>query len=165
MKTGERFSRRKTRVVHVGNVPIGGGHPISVQSMTTTHTRQVRETLDQIRRLAAAGCEIVRVAVPAPPDAKALPEIVAGSPLPVVADIHFNTALARHALEAGVANRVTAACLARGLIVYPGNGTADGRRGDHLLLAPPFTVTEEELDEYLGLLAEGIGAVEKELGI
>ena len=68
-------------------------------------------------------------------------------------------------LEAGVANRVTAACLARGLIVYPGNGTADGRRGDHLLLAPPFTVTEEELDEYLGLLAEGIGAVEKELGI
>jgi len=103
METGERFSRRKSRVVHVGDVPIGGEHAISIQSMTTTHTRQVHETLDQIRRLAWAGCEIVRVAVPAPPDAKALPEIVSGSPLPVVADIHFNTALAMHALEAGVA--------------------------------------------------------------
>ena len=103
MKTGEVFPRRKARVVHVGDVAIGGEHPISVQSMTTTHTRDAGATLDQIRRLAAAGCEIVRVAVPAPPDAEALPEIVAGSPVPVVADIHFTTALAVRALEAGAA--------------------------------------------------------------
>ncbi|KPK43488.1 MAG: 4-hydroxy-3-methylbut-2-en-1-yl diphosphate synthase [Planctomycetes bacterium SM23_25] len=103
MKTVEPFPRRKTRVVHVGNVAVGGEHPVSVQSMTTTHTRDAGATLDQIRRLAAAGCEIVRVAVPAPPDAEALPEIVRDSPLPVVADIHFNTALAMRALEAGAA--------------------------------------------------------------
>ena len=82
---------------------MGGDHPVTVQSMTTTHTRQVRATLAQIRRLADAGCDIARVAVPAPPDAEALPRIVAASPLPVVADIHFSTGLAMKALEAGVA--------------------------------------------------------------
>jgi (E)-4-hydroxy-3-methylbut-2-enyl-diphosphate synthase len=97
------FRRRTTRAVRVGGIPIGGGSPISIQSMTTTHTRDVRATLDQIGRLAAAGCEIVRVAVPAMPDAAALPQIVQASPLPVVADIHFSTALALKALEAGVA--------------------------------------------------------------
>jgi (E)-4-hydroxy-3-methylbut-2-enyl-diphosphate synthase len=71
--------------------------------MTTTHTRDVAATLDQIRRLATAGCEIVRVAVPAMPDAEVLAELVRESPLPVVADIHFSTALALRALEAGVA--------------------------------------------------------------
>jgi len=71
--------------------------------MTTTHTRDVAATLDQIRRLAAAGCEIVRVAVPAMPDAESLADLVAESPLPIVADVHFNTALAIRALEAGAA--------------------------------------------------------------
>ena len=65
------FPRRETRTVHVGDVAIGGEHPVSVQSMTTTHTRDAGATLDQIRRLAVAGCEIVRVAVPALPDAEA----------------------------------------------------------------------------------------------
>ena len=97
------FERRTTRAVRVGNVPVGGGNPVSIQSMTTTHTRDVRATLAQIERLAAAGCEIIRVAVPAMPDAEALAEIVRASPLPVVADIHFSTALALRALEAGVA--------------------------------------------------------------
>jgi len=97
------FSRRKTRTVHVGPVPMGGDHPVSVQSMTTTYTRQSRATLAQIGRLADAGCDIVRVAVPAPPDAAALSKIAAASPLPVVADIHFTTGLALKALEAGVA--------------------------------------------------------------
>jgi len=82
---------------------VGGGEPVSVQSMTTTYTRDVAATLAQIGRLADAGCQIVRVAVPAPPDAAALPDVVAGSPLPVVADIHFSTGLAIKALEAGVA--------------------------------------------------------------
>ena len=97
------YERRKTRTVRVGGVPVGGGHPVSIQSMTTTHTRDAAATLEQIRRLAAAGCEIVRVAVPAMPDAEALTDLVKASPLPVVADIHFSTALAVRALEAGVA--------------------------------------------------------------
>jgi (E)-4-hydroxy-3-methylbut-2-enyl-diphosphate synthase len=87
----------------VGAVAIGGASPVSIQSMTTTHTRHIAETLGQIERLAAAGCEIVRVAVPAPPDADALPHLVAASPVPLVADIHFSTALALRALEAGAA--------------------------------------------------------------
>ncbi|MBL7139398.1 MAG: flavodoxin-dependent (E)-4-hydroxy-3-methylbut-2-enyl-diphosphate synthase [Planctomycetes bacterium] len=97
------FPRRTARTVDVGGVPVGGGHPVSLQSMTTTHTRDVAATLAQIRRLADAGCRIVRVAVPAPPDAAVLAEVVAGSPLPVVADIHFSSGLAVKALEAGVA--------------------------------------------------------------
>jgi (E)-4-hydroxy-3-methylbut-2-enyl-diphosphate synthase len=97
------FERRATRGVRVGNVAVGGGAPVSIQSMTTTHTRDASRTLEQIRRLAAAGCQIVRVAVPAVPDAEALPDIVRGSPLPVVADIHFSTGMAIRALEAGVA--------------------------------------------------------------
>ena len=103
MKTSGLCPRRKTRSVRVGPVTIGGTSPVSIQSMTTTHTRDVAATLEQIRRLAAAGCEIVRVAVPAMPDAKVLAELVRESPLPIVADIHFSTALALRALEAGVA--------------------------------------------------------------
>lgn len=103
METAARFPRRASRTVRVGAVAIGGASPVSIQSMTTTHTRHVAETLGQIERLAAAGCEIVRVAVPAPPDADALPRLVAASPVPLVADIHFSTALALRALEAGVA--------------------------------------------------------------
>ena len=103
METPAPFARRATRSVRIGTVPVGGGSPVSIQSMTTTHTRQVDETLDQVRRLATAGCQIVRVAVPAAPDAEALADLVRQSPLPVVADIHFNTSLAIQALKAGVA--------------------------------------------------------------
>ena len=103
MESTGHFQRRATRGVRVGNVAVGGGAPVSIQSMTNTHTRDAARTLEQIRRLAAAGCEIVRVAVPAAPDAEALPQIVRASPLPVVADIHFSTGLAIRALEAGAA--------------------------------------------------------------
>jgi (E)-4-hydroxy-3-methylbut-2-enyl-diphosphate synthase len=103
MKSSILYPRRKTRLVRVGNVPIGSGRPVSIQSMTTTPTRRVSETLAQIRRLATAGCEIVRVAVPALPDAEALGKVVRASPLPIVADIHFTTALALRAIEAGAA--------------------------------------------------------------
>jgi len=103
METSGLCPRRKTRSVRVGPVTIGGTSPVSIQSMTTTHTRDVAATLDQVRLLAAAGCEIVRVAVPAMPDAEVLAELVCESPLPIVADIHFSTALALRALEAGVA--------------------------------------------------------------
>jgi (E)-4-hydroxy-3-methylbut-2-enyl-diphosphate synthase len=91
------------RQITVGGVPIGGGAPVAVQSMTLTETHDVPATLAQIGRLADAGCEIVRVAVPGRADADALPAIVAGSPLPVIADIHFNASLALRALDAGVA--------------------------------------------------------------
>jgi (E)-4-hydroxy-3-methylbut-2-enyl-diphosphate synthase len=103
METPGHFERRASRGVRVGNVAVGGGDPVSIQSMTNTHTQDAARTLEQIQRLAAAGCEIVRVAVPAAPDAEALPQIVRASPLPVVADIHFSTGLAIRALEAGAA--------------------------------------------------------------
>src|SRR4051812_38176218 len=91
------------RQITVGGVPIGGGAPVVVQSMTLTETHDVEATLGQIRRLKEAGCEVVRVAVPGRADADALPAIVAGSPLPVIADIHFNASLALRAMDAGVA--------------------------------------------------------------
>jgi (E)-4-hydroxy-3-methylbut-2-enyl-diphosphate synthase len=90
--------------IRVGDVPIGGGSPVVVQSMTLTNTHDVGATLGQIRRLADAGCDLVRVAVPGRADADALPAIVAGSPLPVIADIHFNASLAVRAIDAGVAS-------------------------------------------------------------
>ena len=91
------------RQIHVGGVAIGGGAPVAVQSMTLTKTHDVPATMEQIARLADAGCEIVRVAVPKLEDAEALPRIVRLSPLPVIADIHFNASLALKAIEAGVA--------------------------------------------------------------
>lgn len=91
-----------TRKVGVGKVTIGGGAPIAVQSMTITDTRDVEGTLSQIYQLAAEGCEIVRLAVPDAEAADALAQIRPRSPLPVVADIHFDHRLALRALEAGV---------------------------------------------------------------
>ena len=90
--------------IRVGDVPIGGGSPVVVQSMTLTETNDVEATLGQIRRLADAGCELARVAVPGRTDADALPALVAGSPLPIIADIHFNASLALRAIDAGVAS-------------------------------------------------------------
>lgn len=95
--------RRKSKSVQVGNVTIGGGAPITVQSMTTTKTHDVAVCLEEIRRLEEAGADIVRVAVPRPEDAAALENIVAGSSVPIVADIHFNHQYALQAIRAGVA--------------------------------------------------------------
>ena len=89
--------------IRVGNVPIGGGAPVAVQSMTLTKTHDVQATTAQIAALASAGCEIVRVAVPKNEDAAALPLLVRLSPIPVIADIHFNASLALKAIDAGVA--------------------------------------------------------------
>src|SRR3990170_7309463 len=88
--------------IRVGNVAIGGGAPVVVQSMTLTKTHDVEATTAQIAALASAGCEIARVAVPKIEDAEALPKIVRFSPIPVIADIHFNASLALRAIEAGV---------------------------------------------------------------
>ncbi|HHV44812.1 MAG TPA: flavodoxin-dependent (E)-4-hydroxy-3-methylbut-2-enyl-diphosphate synthase [Firmicutes bacterium] len=95
--------REKTRRVYVGDVPIGGGAPISVQSMCNTNTADVEAILAQIREVAALGCDIIRVAVPDKKALAALPTIVRESPLPVVADIHFQWELAMGAIAAGVA--------------------------------------------------------------
>jgi (E)-4-hydroxy-3-methylbut-2-enyl-diphosphate synthase len=89
--------------IRVGNVPIGGGAPVVVQSMTTTNTHEVDATMAQIGALASAGCEVVRVAVPKNEDAEALHKLVYLSPIPVIADIHFNASLALKAIDAGVA--------------------------------------------------------------
>src|ERR1700741_49569 len=91
------------RQISVGGVPIGGGAPGVVQSMTTTKTHDVEATTAQIAALASAGCEIVRVAVPKTEDAEALGRIVRFSPVPVIADIHFNASLALKAIDQGVA--------------------------------------------------------------
>src|SRR5436190_17412452 len=89
--------------VRVGGVQIGGGAPVVVQSMTLTKTHDVEATTAQIAALVSAGCEVVRCAVPKIEDADALPTIVRFSPIPVIADIHFNASLALRAIEAGVA--------------------------------------------------------------
>jgi (E)-4-hydroxy-3-methylbut-2-enyl-diphosphate synthase len=91
------------RQIHVGGVAIGGGAPVVVQSMTLTKTYDVDATMAQIADLASAGCEIVRVAVPKSEDADALKKLVYLSPVPIIADIHFNASLALKAIDAGVA--------------------------------------------------------------
>ncbi len=103
--------RRKTRQIMVGQVPVGGGAPIPVQSMTKTDTRDVEATVAQIYKYAAAGCEIVRVSVPTKKAGEVFHEITARSPIPVVADIHFDYRMALVAADGG------AACLR----INPGN--------------------------------------------
>jgi len=105
------IERRKTREINLGGVKIGGNNPVVVQSMTSTKTRNVEETLKQIEELYNAGCEIVRVAVPTDEDAEVLDQIVNRSPIPVIADIHFRADLALKAMEKGV----------HGIRINPGN--------------------------------------------
>ena len=106
-----------SRQIHVGGVAVGGGAPVSIQSMTNTPTHDVEATLSQIRALAAAGCEIVRVAVPDERAARAIGALKAGSPLPLVADIHFDYRLALIAAEQGIDK----------IRINPGNIGAAGR--------------------------------------
>jgi (E)-4-hydroxy-3-methylbut-2-enyl-diphosphate synthase len=98
----ESYVRRMTKTVYVGEVPIGGGSPIVVESMTKTDTRDVRATVKQIKNLEKAGCDMVRIAVPDYEAAEALVAIKQKAKIPVIADIHFNYKLALMALEAAV---------------------------------------------------------------
>jgi (E)-4-hydroxy-3-methylbut-2-enyl-diphosphate synthase len=95
------LTRRQTKQIQIGDVRIGGGAPVVVQSMTATDTADVATTVAQIHELAELGCEIVRVAVPDKEAAAALPEIVAQTPVPLVADIHFDYRWALAAIESG----------------------------------------------------------------
>ncbi len=94
--------RRKTRQVTIGGLTLGGDAPVRIQSMTTTHTRDVEATVDQIHQLAEAGCEMVRVACPTEADALALGKIKSKIKVPLIADIHFNHRFALIALDQGV---------------------------------------------------------------
>src|SRR6266705_5201329 len=105
------IARRKTRQIEMGGIKVGGGAPITVQSMTKTDTRDVQATLLEIWSLEAAGCDIVRCAVPVREAAEKLAEIKRQIRIPLVADIHFNYKLALIALEQGV----------DGLRLNPGN--------------------------------------------
>src|SRR6056297_4252560 len=109
--------RRKSRQIHVGNVPVGGDAPISVQTMTNTLTTDVRGTIAQVQAAADAGADIVRISVPDQDSSRALKEIVRESPVPIVADIHFHYKRGVEAAEAG------AACLR----INPGNIGDDSR--------------------------------------
>ncbi|MGN1346119.1 MAG: flavodoxin-dependent (E)-4-hydroxy-3-methylbut-2-enyl-diphosphate synthase, partial [Eubacteriales bacterium] len=98
----KEIQRRQTRTVMAGGIPIGSGHPISVQSMTNTPAHDVAATVGQIERLAAAGCDIVRVAVPDPDAAAVFAEAKKrGISCPLVADIHFDYRIALEALKCG----------------------------------------------------------------
>jgi (E)-4-hydroxy-3-methylbut-2-enyl-diphosphate synthase len=105
------MKRRVTRTIRIGRVPIGGGNPVAVQSMTKTDTSDVSSTLSQIHSLVEAGCDIVRLAVPDMEAARALGRIVRSSRIPIIADIHFDWRLAIEAVRKGV----------RGLRINPGN--------------------------------------------
>jgi len=164
------IQRRRTRAVRVGPVVIGGGAPVSVQSMTNTHTRDVDATVAQIHRLTEAGCDIVRVAVPTRADTAALPEILDQVNVPIVADVHFHFARALEAVAAGVHKirlnpgnitdrqkvaRVIAACAERKVPIRVGvneGSVADRRdavRGAAERATPLVELMVAKLTEYL----------------
>ena len=133
------MERKITRKVKVGSVYVGGDSPVSIQSMTNTDTRDVEATLAQIRALHVAGCEIIRCAVPDMEAAQAIKDICAGSPMPVVADIHFDYRLALKCVENGISairinpgnigniervKAVTEACKAKNIPISLNDNTA-----------------------------------------
>lgn len=138
-------NRKKTNQVMVGPVPVGGFAPVAVQSMTNTPTQDVAATVGQIKRLASAGCEIVRVAVPDEAAARAIADIKRNIRIPLIADVHFDYRLAIGAAEAG----------ADGLRINPGN-----IGGDRKVKAVVDCAAERGLPIRIGVNA---GSLEKEL--
>jgi (E)-4-hydroxy-3-methylbut-2-enyl-diphosphate synthase len=139
------MKRRKTRQIRIGSVKVGGGAPITVQSMTKTDTRDVRKTIRQIRRLEEAGCEIVRVAVIDEEAARAIAEIKKRIRIPLIADIHFHHRLALKSMESG----------ADGIRINPGNIGGRDR-----LKAIVSKAKEQSLPIRIGVNA---GSLEKDL--
>ncbi|MFC1552864.1 flavodoxin-dependent (E)-4-hydroxy-3-methylbut-2-enyl-diphosphate synthase [Candidatus Latescibacterota bacterium] len=124
------YTRNETRTIMVRGVPIGGGAPVTVQSMTNTRTSDVDGTVNQIRTLISTGCDIVRLAVPNMNAAKALPEIRAAVDVPLVADIHFSHTLALKAIEAGIDK----------LRINPGNIGSDAKVREVAAAAAEYNV-------------------------
>ena len=149
--------RGETKRIYVGNVPLGGGAPVPVQSMTNTRTEDVAATSEQIRLLEAAGCDIVRVAVPSFEAAGAIAELKKTARIPIVADIHFDHRLALEALEAG-ADKIR---------INPGNiggpekveavALAAGERGVPIRIGVNSgSVPQDILDEFGGPVPEAL---------
>ena len=172
-----RIKRRRTRQVSVGGVTIGGDAPVRVQSMTNTRTADAAATVEQVRRLAAAGAELVRVAVPTRQDTAALAEIVRRAGVPIIADVHFHFDRALEAIDAGASKirlnpgnirdhgqvrRVVAAAADAGVVIRVGvnEGSvvarADGRQRRRDLSRELHVLMAEKLGEYLEVFeAEG----------
>ncbi|MBU0618424.1 MAG: flavodoxin-dependent (E)-4-hydroxy-3-methylbut-2-enyl-diphosphate synthase [Planctomycetes bacterium] len=174
--------RKKTRQVNVGNVNIGGGAPVALQSMTSGPTHEVDNCIPEIKKLAEAGADLVRLAVPERPDTLALPEILAASPVPIIADVHFHYQRALEAIAAGVhkirlnpgniqdreqVNQVIAACKQRGVPIRVGvnEGSVVERKDQQLRAAEQASLKQdyranlvrlmlEKLDEYLRIFDE-----------
>src|SRR5579862_6410996 len=150
------FLQNKTGKSDAKSVWIGGDHPVAVQSMTTTDTADAEATLEQIYGLAMEGCEVVRVTVKDPPDAAGLPAIVHRSPVPIVADIHFDHRMALAAIEAGVAK----------LRLNPGNITDPKKtrevvelavqRGTPIRVGVNLGSLAKDLEQKLGLTPEAM---------
>ena len=138
------YKRKKTREIAVGSVKIGGGNPVSIQSMTNTKTTNIKETATQIRALISSGCELVRVAVPDMEAARSIKAIKAQIDIPLIADIHFNYKLALEAVKAGV----------DGLRLNPGN---IGSRKN--VLAVVAAVREKKIPIRIGVNS---GSIEKD---
>ncbi len=128
------ISRRKTKVMNVGNVKVGGDNPITVQSMTNTLTKNIKETINQINQISQVGGDIVRVSCPDEDSTKALKEIVKHISVPIVADIHFHYKRAIEAAENG------ASCLR----INPGN-IGDKKKLKKLFLQQKITIVQLEL--------------------
>jgi len=169
------IQRRASRAVRVGDVVIGGGAPVAVQSMTNTATADADATIRQVLRLAEAGAELVRLAVPTKADTAALRQIVAASPVPVVADVHFHFDRALEAIDAGVAKirlnpgnirdrgqvrRVIAAAADAGVAIRVGvnegsiiDRTDDARHAEELA-RPLDELMADKMGEYLEVFQE-----------
>ncbi len=167
------ISRRTSRQVVVGGVPIGGNAPIVIQSMTDTPTHDIDATVGQIRRLAGAGCDIVRVAVPEQRDTEALRSILDQSPIPIVADVHFHFQRALEAIEAGIhkirlnpgnigdrkqVDRVIAACRERGVPIRVGvnEGSVVERRDPTLRVAQQERLKADYRGEMVRLMIQAV---------
>lgn len=145
--------RRKTRIVKIGQYNIGGGNPVRIQSMTNTPTKNIKATLEQIEALAKQGCEIVRVAVPDMETGQKLAELNKRSPLPLVADIHFDYRLALMALDAGFS----------ALRINPGNILKKNEKGS--IDTKPLDILAEKILACDATVRVGVnsGSVEKDL--
>ncbi len=161
--------RRKTRQVDIGGVLIGGDAPVAVQSMTSTYTFEIDKTVAQIRSLAEAGCDIVRVAVPSKQDTEALPSILEQSPVPIIADVHFHYERALEAVEHGIhkirlnpgnisdrkqVDRVIAACRGRGIPIRVGvnEGSVVERRDKDIRAAQQTAIAENPRAQLVALM-------------